>query len=373
MPTPVAPPAAPITPPLHVPKANTGSVSGRNHLKAVPEDSSSQSLIETAPSTSSQIAEPPSVQAELTCDAETQNRDDRSAAQATSPTQSSGRPPVHIIAELLQARVPTPEPARTVPAAAPKERTVRNPFVRQGSLPRRGLRDTEHEGRDEPPGTVSASAPRSREARPALSQNLPATRGAIENLEATLPSARTILAAHRPRAASPPPTAKLSAWPLGRPMPTVVREPDQWTLPFWPAWISAIGLTLVLGLAGFALTWTWAEDDWAAGLLANRLLDKRSSLTEGVTPHQLNSAPRHRLPGGARLRGTCSSGLWPRLEVAASPIAPSRWSFCCTRPATPLPCKRVSGSPRRKASRLRHQVTRSPRVSARAAMWWRCP
>ena len=72
-----------------------------------------------------------------------------------------------------------------------------------------------------------------------------------------------------------------------RPEPTVVNEPDQWTLPLWLGWFpsSAAGLLILASLVG--INWFWTVDNYHAGMVARRL-DPKSGLTkplpEGVEP-----------------------------------------------------------------------------------------
>ena len=57
---------------------------------------------------------------------------------------------------------------------------------------------------------------------------------------------------------------------------TTPREPDQWTLPAWLAGPPAAVFLVAVGLAGCILSWWWASDSYAASIMTERLIDRRS-------------------------------------------------------------------------------------------------
>jgi tetratricopeptide (TPR) repeat protein len=98
------------------------------------------------------------------------------------------------------------------------------------------------------------------------------------------PSAKEILAAARAERTAPAPARPRSR---KRPEPTVARAPEQWALPAWMAVPPAFAVVLVGSIGGLALAWAWAQDDRAAGALANHLLAGRQVPSAGLTVEPL--------------------------------------------------------------------------------------
>jgi tetratricopeptide (TPR) repeat protein len=242
--------------------------------KSRPQGAPREVPLETGPYVKSRVAEAPPAHTVVPRVAEVQARPGRSLVQPAAPARPPRQSPAPTRKDVDRPEEPAPE--GTLPAA-PKEPNIRNPFVRHCSLPRRTERDTGPTRVDET-RPAPAATPKSRDAGPPETQNLPAPlAGAPADPGPEWPSARAILAAHPPRAASPTRKHKANvSRTSARPQPTVAREPEQWTLPFWPAWISSTAIALLFGIFGLALACTWAEDDSSAGLLANRALSNSS-------------------------------------------------------------------------------------------------
>jgi hypothetical protein len=134
--------------------------------------------------------------------------------------------------------------------------------------------------------------------------------------ESEWPSARSILAAHAARGAQPaapkskrakPPApasndAKRPATkrgPTRRPEPTVSQAPAQWTLPGWLALFPTAAAVMIAGSFALKLSWTWSRDDYAAGLVADRLLRAEPipqgsfELPDAPEPTWWSSTPEH--------------------------------------------------------------------------------
>ncbi len=72
-------------------------------------------------------------------------------------------------------------------------------------------------------------------------------------------------------------------------MPTLAREPNQWTLPLWLAWPPVTVLVLCVGVAGCVLSWKWGGESYSASIMTNRLIladaaARRTPLPESVSP-----------------------------------------------------------------------------------------
>jgi hypothetical protein len=118
------------------------------------------------------------------------------------------------------------------------------------------------------------------------------------------PSAKDILAVHRVAparqvAANPSKTAtkKINGSTL---MPTLEREPSCWTPPIALAGPVALVFMLAAGLLGCTLSWSWAQDSFAAAIVTDRLLTRdpaiqRMPLPSSVQPPEtwLTSTPAH--------------------------------------------------------------------------------
>jgi len=101
------------------------------------------------------------------------------------------------------------------------------------------------------------------------------------------PTVGEILAAQgvRPRGSATA-TASATATPR-RPEPTAAREPRQWRLPIWLAWVPGSTLVLGVGLVGLSGAWGWSRDGYDAGLVTERVSAAEPSkvpLPPGVVP-----------------------------------------------------------------------------------------
>ena len=71
-------------------------------------------------------------------------------------------------------------------------------------------------------------------------------------------------------------------------MPTLAREPNQWTLPLWLVWPPVTVVVLCVGLAGCVLSWKWGGESYSASMMTNRLILADASapkpLPESVAP-----------------------------------------------------------------------------------------
>ena len=56
-----------------------------------------------------------------------------------------------------------------------------------------------------------------------------------------------------------------------RPIPTVGQEPGHWKMPLWLGWLPLVATATLAGVVGLPMAWTWAADDRAAGIVADRL------------------------------------------------------------------------------------------------------
>ena len=119
------------------------------------------------------------------------------------------------------------------------------------------------------------------------------------------PSARDILAAYqtaRP-CQSPVNTRKTTTKKISRSslLPTPEREPSHWAPPIILTGPVAIIFVLAAGLLGCSLSWSWAQDSYAAAIVTDRLLTsdltlRRSPLPDSVQPPSgswLTSTPSH--------------------------------------------------------------------------------
>jgi hypothetical protein len=107
------------------------------------------------------------------------------------------------------------------------------------------------------------------------------------------PSVKDILAVYqaaRP-CQSPVNTAKTTAKKISRStlMPTSEREPSHWVLPIVLTGPVAVIFILAVGLLGCSLSWSWAQDSYAAAVVTDRLLTndltlQRSPLPDSVQP-----------------------------------------------------------------------------------------
>ena len=119
------------------------------------------------------------------------------------------------------------------------------------------------------------------------------------------PSARDILAAYqaaRPRQ-SPVNAGKSTTKKISRSSltPTAEREPSHWAPPIVLTGPVAVIFVLAAGLLGCSLSWSWAQDSYAAAIVTDRLLTndltlQRSPLPDSVQPpsgNWLTSTPAH--------------------------------------------------------------------------------
>ncbi len=119
------------------------------------------------------------------------------------------------------------------------------------------------------------------------------------------PSAKDILAVYqaaRP-CQSPVNTGKTTTKKISRPslMPTPEREPSHWAPPIVLTGPVAVIFILAAGLLGCSLSWSWAQDSYAAAIVTDRLLTsdltlQRSRLPDSVQPPSgswLTSTPAH--------------------------------------------------------------------------------
>ncbi|MEO6808731.1 MAG: FHA domain-containing protein, partial [Isosphaeraceae bacterium] len=94
-----------------------------------------------------------------------------------------------------------------------------------------------------------------------------------EGATAPWPAATRILQGVRPRPEGRTTPRRQAKRAAARPLPTVGRAPEQWTLPLWLVWLPATLVTLAVGGFGVSLAWTWGQDDRTAGLIADRVLE----------------------------------------------------------------------------------------------------
>ena len=69
------------------------------------------------------------------------------------------------------------------------------------------------------------------------------------------------------------------------PLPTPLEAPEAWSLPLWLGWTPLAASALVIAAAGLFASWTWARDEYNAGIILSRLADlssRREPLPEGV-------------------------------------------------------------------------------------------
>jgi tetratricopeptide (TPR) repeat protein len=293
-------------------------------MRAAPPDHPAITSRHLATSVRSEPIEPIEVTREVPPECELPTRSevlprlDRSREQAVARPRSS-RQFEEPSGRLPQSEMRVPELGSLSPVAPSHEPVIRNPFVRDRTLPRRGQLEIDSRSTGEP-ASVSPPAMPTRELRPVITQNLPASIGEVtDEVGSEWPSSRVMLAAHQPRTAShtqaPRANASRSAT---RPQPTVAREPDSWTLPVWPACIASVAIMLLFGSVGMSLAWTWAEDDWSAGLVADRLLP------EGPPPTSPNSlsADLGTEPTASWWRSTAGHLFFWALEAARDSDSP---------------------------------------------------
>ena len=119
------------------------------------------------------------------------------------------------------------------------------------------------------------------------------------------PSVKDILAVYqaaRP-CQSPVNTSKTTTKKISRSslMPTPEREPSSWAPPIVLAGPVAVIFVLAAGLLGCSLSWSWAQDSFAAAIVTDRLLTndstlQRSPIPDSVQPPSgswLTSTPAH--------------------------------------------------------------------------------
>ncbi len=85
------------------------------------------------------------------------------------------------------------------------------------------------------------------------------------------PSAQSILAMHREMRGRCTPARPQGRPASARPIPTVGQEPGHWKVPLWLGWVPLVATTTLAGVVGLPMAWTWAADDRAAGIVADRL------------------------------------------------------------------------------------------------------
>ncbi len=125
--------------------------------------------------------------------------------------------------------------------------------------------------------------------------------------------------------------------------PTLAREPDCWELPLWLGWPPLAFVSLLLGVLGCLVTWSWTTEARNASIVANRLLGKEAEMMNGrpiplpewvvpPSPGWWRSTPRH-LTNWAAFLGRSADSFEHAVEirelldgaVAASPVyAPAR-------------------------------------------------
>ena len=79
------------------------------------------------------------------------------------------------------------------------------------------------------------------------------------------------------------PSRKIAASPV----PTDLKEPETWSLPLWFGWTPVAAMVLLMSAAGLFAGWTWANDDYQAGIIFARLAiesGKPEPLPDGVAP-----------------------------------------------------------------------------------------
>ena len=119
------------------------------------------------------------------------------------------------------------------------------------------------------------------------------------------PSAKDILAVYQAARPSQSPvnTGKTKTKKISRSslMPTPEREPSHWAPPIVLTGPVAVIFVLAAGLLGCSLSWSWAQDSYAAAVVTDRLLTndltlQRSPLPDSVQPPSgswLTSTPSH--------------------------------------------------------------------------------
>lgn len=97
------------------------------------------------------------------------------------------------------------------------------------------------------------------------------------------PSARDILAARTARPATPPPTKAAAK----RPLPTVAREPEHFTVPLWLGWLPLTVSALGASALGVALACNWSADARTSGVLAAFVAHSKPGATFPLPPEEL--------------------------------------------------------------------------------------
>jgi tetratricopeptide (TPR) repeat protein len=195
---------------------------------------------------------------------------DGSKAPTVAPACPTPEAESHTVSDALDQPLASRIDARRADVVSPREPAIRNPFVRQRTVPRRPAVEP---ARVEENLAEPVPLPEPRVLRPPGVYGLPAPLGSpLDEPGPDWPSARVILAAHCARLAPHPAPRASEARHTIRSLPTIAREPEHWTLPFWPTWIASVAITIVVGVFGLALTLTWAQDDWDAGFIANSVL-----------------------------------------------------------------------------------------------------
>jgi tetratricopeptide (TPR) repeat protein len=128
--------------------------------------------------------------------------------------------------------------------------------------------------------------------------------------EVVWPSVKDILANHR--ASAGPKPAVLRRRQAAQPLPTVPREPGQWSLPLWLAWPPLAVAFLIAGLASCVLSWCWVVDASSAAIVTHRLMTpdgsgRRRPLPASVVPPDgrwLTTTAQHLAHWAIFLRGS---------------------------------------------------------------------
>lgn len=129
-----------------------------------------------------------------------------------------------------------------------------------------------------------------------------------------LPSVEDVLAAHRPsartRGASERSAAKkrpVDRKPSRGPAlatPSFAQGPECWEMPLWLGWPPLAFASLLMGVLGCAVSWSWTWEARSASIVANRLLGKEAEFVNGrpiplpewvgpPSPSWWRSTPRH--------------------------------------------------------------------------------
>jgi hypothetical protein len=211
-------------------------------------------------------------------------------SRPNTTSDSSGNPP-EVVVGLEDSTHPTEiETKLPEPIGADSEVVV-------------GLEDSTHPTETEPESLrgpeVEPPTPTSGETFAPVAPPVAVTTDDDRLPESEWPSVRAILQAHAARALPRPSSSKPRRPASLRPEPSEAIAPASWTLPGWMALFPTGALVLLVGLVLVRVSWTWSQDDYAAGVVANRLLraepipDGPFELPEAPNPSWWASTPEH--------------------------------------------------------------------------------